>query len=417
MSSVLLSVRNTLNSNRHGWWVVLFIFVGLAVMFSARSSISLMMPIWEKEFSWTRSFVSGGGAMALIAMTLISPVAGNLLDRIGARVVICAALLLVGCALLLSSQMQTQWQFIALFCVIGGLGFGSLAAPQAATAVAQFFDENRGLATGIATSGVSGQVVLIPLLAAVVGWVGWRWSYMGFGILIIAMVPLAWMLITPPARRTASDDSVDAEASLSARLAMISRNRTFWLLMGGFVICGFTTTGVVEMHLIPYAEFCGFPRVESATAFGAISAATLAGMIVAGYLADKVHRPMLLGAIYFFRGLSFLILMNITGSSELLFLFAAMFGLFNYSTMPVLASIVATHVGLRVLGLTLGLLFAGHSAGAAAGVYMAGYFFDVFNSYQWVWIVSIALALMAALFSWLIPETRDTEGAPATAAA
>ena len=27
---------------------------------------------------------------------------------------------------------------------------------------------------------------------------------------------------------------------------------------------------------------------------------------------------------------------------------------------------------------------------------MGGYFFDTFNSYDWVWIVSIALAMMAA---------------------
>jgi predicted MFS family arabinose efflux permease len=143
----------------------------------------------------------------------------------------------------------------------------------------------------------------------------------------------------------------------------------------------------------------------------------MAGMILAGFLADRVHRPLLMGAIYFFRALSFLILMQITGNPELLFLFAIVFGIFDYSTMPVLASIVSTHVGVRVMGLTLGLLFAGHSAGAAAGAFMGGYFFDNFQSYDWVWIVSIALALVAAVLSWLIRETRGTEGAttPATA--
>lgn len=60
---------------------------------------------------------------------------------------------------------------------------------------------------------------------------------------------------------------------------------------------------------------------------------------------------------------------------------------------------------------------AGHSAGGAAGAMMGGYFFDTFNSYAWVWIASIVLAMLAAVFSWMIRETRDTQGAAAPAAA
>ena len=109
--------------------------------------------------------------------------------------------------------------------------------------------------------------------------------------------------------------------------------------------------------------------------------------------------------------------MQIAGNPELLFLFAVIFGIFDYSTMPVLASIVSTHIGVRMMGLTLRLLFAGHSAGGAAGAMMGGYFFDTFNSYAWVWIASIVLAMLAAVFSWMIRETRDTQAAAAPAAA
>ncbi len=140
-------------------------------------------------------------------------------------------------------------------------------------------------------------------------------------------------------------------------------------------------------------------------------------MILAGYLADKVNRPLLLGGIYFFRALTFLILMEITGSPQLLFLFAVLFGIFDYSAMPVLASLVSTHIGVGVMGLTLGLLFAGHSAGAAAGAFMGGYFFDNFQSYDWVWIASIGLAFLAATLTWVIRETRGEETATTPAAA
>jgi len=404
------SLASIIRANPRGWLIVVFMFGALSLVFSARSALGMIMPTWEQDLGWDRTFISTGGSVVLVFMTLISPLAGNLLDKVGPRPVVTVALLCVGASLAATSLMTEQWQFIILFCIIGGLGYGSLAAPQASATIGQIFDEHRGLATGIATSGASGGLlVILPLLAALIGWIGWRYSFAGFGLLVMAMAPVAWFLITPASR---TDDSSGGQASpLGSRLRMILRNSTFWLLFVGFVICGFTTTGVIEVHLIPYAISCGFPRFESATALGVLSAFNMAGMILAGYLADKVNRPLLLGAIYFFRALSFLILMNITGNQELLFLFAIMFGIFDYSTMPVLASIVGTHIGVRVMGLTLGLLFAGHSAGAAVGAFMGGYFFDAFQSYKWVWIASIALALIAAVVSWMIRETRNTERA------
>jgi len=417
MTSDSPSISTIVRANPRGWLIVLFIFGALGLVFSARMMLSVAMPTWEVELGWARTFISSGGSVVLVFMTLISPLAGNLLDKVGPRPVVAGALLCVGASLAATSIMTEQWQFIVLFCIIGGLGYGALAAPQASATIGQIFDEHRGLATGIATSGASGGLLIIlPVLAALIGWIGWRASFVGFGFVIMAMAPIAWFLITP-ASRTANASAGGSSAALRARLRMITRNSTFWLLLVGFMICGFTTTGVIEIHLIPYAISCGFPPFESATALGVLSAFNMAGMILAGYLADKVNRPMLLGAIYFLRALTFLILMNITGNRELLFLFAILFGIVDYSVMPVLASIVSTHIGVGVMGLTLGLLFAGHSAGAAAGAFMGGYFFDAFASYDWVWIVSIALALMAAVVSWMIRETRDTQQAGTPVAA
>ena len=417
MSADSNSIASIYRTNPRGWAIVLFIFLALGMVFSARSALGLIMPTWEQDLGWDRTFISSGGSIVLVFMTLISPLAGNLLDRIGPRPVVAGALLCVGASISSTSLMTQPWQFILLFCVIGGLGYGSLAAPQASATIAQIFEEHRGLATGIATSGASGGLLLmIPLLALLVEWAGWRAAFAGFGIFIMALAPVAWLLITP-ASRSVHNAAGGGEAALTARLGLICGNTTFWLLFFGFVLCGFTTSGVIEVHLIPYAMSCGYPRIESATALGVLSGANMCGMILAGYLADKVNRPLLLGAIYFFRALSFLILMQITGNPELLFLFAIMFGIFDYSTMPVLASLVSTHIGVRVMGLTLGLLFGGHSAGAAAGAFIGGYVFDNFQSYDWVWIVSIGLAFLAAVLSWLIRETRGEEPAATPAAA
>ncbi len=88
-----------------------------------------------------------------------------------------------------------------------------------------------------------------------------------------------------------------------------------------------------------------------------------------------------------------------------MFVFAAIFGVLNFATFPVIANIVATHIGVRVIGLTLGLLFGGHSLGAAIGVVFGGWMFDLTAKYEFVWWLSAGLAVVAGIFSILVKET------------
>jgi MFS family permease len=90
-----------------------------------------------------------------------------------------------------------------------------------------------------------------------------------------------------------------------------------------------------------------------------------------------------------------------------MFVFAAIFGVLNFATFPVIANIVATHIGVRIIGLTLGLLFGGHSLGAAIGVVAGGWMFDLTAKYEWVWWLSVGLAAMAGVFSLLVKENRE----------
>jgi MFS family permease len=222
----------------------------------------------------------------------------------------------------------------------------------------------------------------------------------------------------PPAAH-AGRDVRPATIALPEKIRAITARRTFWLLAFGYVICGFTTTGVIKIHLLPYAAACGYPPLESATAYGVLSAFNLVGMVLAGYLADRVNRPLLLGCIYMLRALTFILLMFIARDLSLLFIFAVAFGLLDFATVPVIASLVASHIGLRVIGLTMGLLTAGHALGGAAGAFLGGWLFDLFNRYDWVWIASLALALVAAVLSICIrpqPPQR-TDGTPVPAAA
>ncbi|MEX2649539.1 MAG: MFS transporter, partial [Alphaproteobacteria bacterium] len=273
------------------------------------------------------------------------------------------------------------------------------------TIIARFFETRRGLAMGIATSGATaGQLLLMPVLGFMLAGAGWRWGFVGLGLLALALAPIAWLLLRPKAgRRPPPRRAARAAAGGQRRLW---RDPVFHALLWSFVICGFTTSGTIEVHLLPYATACGFPPQQSTLAYGVLMAFNLVGMITAGWLADRMHRPLLLGLIYIVRGASFLVLMNIVGDLPLLLGFAVLFGLFDYATVPVTASLVASHLGLRVMGLAMGILSAGHALGAALGAFLAGWLYDLFAQYLWVWAASLVLAMGAGFISFTIRERR-----------
>ncbi len=401
-----------IRSNPYGWVVVAVTFLILGLVLTARSSLGLMIPRWETEFGWDRTFLASGGAVMLVVIACGAPLAGLLIDRVGSRIVYMVALVVVGIAMAATAAMTGAWQFLWIFCVLAGVGFSAISAPMIATTIALYFDHHRGLATGIATSGATGGVMLLmPALAIGVETAGWRASYVVIGLACIGLAILTRVMIRREGTRHRGTRS--RPSRLTSDLGAILSGRTFWLMFAGFVICGFTTVGTIRVHLLPYAASCGFPPVESATAFGVLAVFSMIGMIGYGWLADRYHRPTLLAGIYFLRAFTFILLMYAANDISLLFVFAVIFGIFDFSTFPVVASIVASHLGLRVMGLTMGLLFAGHSLGGAAGSFLGGWLFDLFQRYDWVWIASFAVSLIAALVSILIRETRGPDEAAA----
>ncbi len=385
--------------HRQNWTVVVFGFLALSLAFSSRAALGLIMPVWQTEFGWSSSYISSVGAAALVVMAIVAPFAGRLVDRRGSQFTLNLGMGLLGIGCAIVALMNGKLMFVVGFAGFCAVGFGIVATHVVATAVTRSFSANQGLATGIGTSGATGgQFLIVPMIAALLAFASWRWSFGALSFASLALIPCIRMSMRPdiPSNDRAEPDS--APSSMMQDFAVIVRQPAFHLLFWSFLICGFTTTGVVETHLLPFASFCGFPPVPSATAYGLLSLVNLMGMIGAGWLTDRVNRPMLLAAIYMLRALTFILLGSLPGTSiEMLFLFAVLFGAVDYSTVPVTASLVASHVGIKMMGLAMGLISAGHALGGAMGAFVGGYVFTATGNYDLVWTGSVWLAVGAGL--------------------
>jgi len=386
--------------------VVALGFLALALVSSARAALGLAMPIWENDLNWSRGYVSNVAAVALLIMAVASPISGFILDRKGLRFTLLLGLIAVFISCIVISMAQSAWVLLIGFGIIGGVGFGIVATHMVASAVARVYPENVGFASGIATSGSSaGQFLIVPLIALIFASFSWRWGFAGIAVGIACLIPLVWWVPSDkPDKQVSKASTINDATDLKFSLKKLFSTPVFHLLFWSYLICGYTTTGVIETHLMPFASFCGFEPIPSAAAYGLLSAVNLVGMISIGWLTDKMNRPLLLGCIYIIRGFTFWILLNVGTSYETLLLFAVIFGVVDYSTVPVTASLVASHIGLKVMGLTMGLLSAGHSIGAAIAASLGGYFFDRDATYDLIWVSSIALAIIAGVLAFLIKD-------------
>lgn len=393
------------------WIVVWLCFATLAIVMSARQSVSIMTDEWARTLHWSKTFIGSGQSVALIVIALFSPVAGNFADRLGARVLLTAGLLLVTLGLLLFAAFPAAGLYILGYGIIAGLGFSAASSHLVSTAIAKLFDANRGLATGIAGSGATaGQFVTVPLLTLALSSFSWRWSIIAAALACAILAIVIWLALKPSAEDRAREKEVIAREPLRDRLKFLLTSPTFHILYWSFFICGITTTGAIETHFLPYAAFCGFPPVPASGIYGLTMAINLGGMFLSGYLTDRVNRPLLLGTIYLVRALSFIVLMFVGTSYEMMMIFAIIYGIFDYSTVPPTASLIASHLGLKIMGLAMGLIFGGHALGGALGAFLGGYLFDLFARYTEMWWVAFGTAVLAGLMAYLLKENRPSRG-------
>jgi MFS family permease len=171
-----------------------------------------------------------------------------------------------------------------------------------------------------------------------------------------------------------------------------------------FSVCGFTT-GMISAHLVPYAIDEGISPSMAATIFGFMMGLNIVGAIGAGILADRFGRKNVLASVYFLRGIGYILLLLIPGSTGF-WAFASLAGFSWIASVPLTASLTADVYGLRALATISGVSYLCHQVAGFVSILLAGYLFDVTGSYQMPFAIAGALLFPAAISAFTIKERK-----------
>ena len=424
------------NQNRtiHPAWIALAVtFLVLLTAAAVRATPGVLFLPLEQEFGWSRSTVSLAVSVNILLYGLVGPFAGALMQQLGVRRTTLIALALLATGVSLATLVSRPWQLVLLWGVVVGSGSGMAALVLGATVVNRWFVARRGLAMGILTaSTATGQLIFLPILAALIQRQGWR-----PGILVVAaaaalMIPVVLFLL----RERPSDvglaplgAAVDAvpptPPSNPARVAIQAlsdglRSRDFWLLTLTFVICGASTNGLVGTHLIPAAHDHGVPEVRAAGLLAIMGIFDLAGTTASGWLSDRWDSRRLLAWYYGLRGLSLLFLPFALGApGTALWVFAVFYGLDWIATVPPTVKLATDAFGSARAPVMFGWIAAGHQVGAALTALTAGWVRTTLGDYQVAFWTSGGLCLVAALLALQVrgrtPARASALGTPVPA--
>ena len=417
----------------YGWAVAAVTFLTMLVTAGAVGAPGVLILPLQREFGWDTATIGSALAVRLLLFGLMGPFAAALMNRYGPRRIVLLALALIAGGLLASLGMREVWQLVLLWGVVVGVGTGLTALVLGATVATRWFSHRRGLVVGLLTaSSATGQLVVLPLLAALTEALGWRAALLvicgllltaGLGVLALmrdrpedlGLVPYGE---TSPAGPSAiGSQATGAQASgviaggAIAALREAAATRVFWVLFATFFICGASTNGLIQTHFIPLCADYGIGPVQGASVLAVMGVFDFIGTVASGWLSDRYDNRWLLFWYYGLRGLSLMFLPFSDFSFVGLSLFAVFYGLDWIATVPPTVRLATETFGDRDGPIVFGWIAAGHQVGAATAAVGAGVIRTVQGSYLEAFVFAGAAGFFAAAASLMIRRGAAAQAA------
>ena len=411
----------------YGWWLV---GVAALVMTTAIVPVFYGMAAWfpvlESRFAWSRAQISWAFSLTRVEGTVMGPVAGYLIDKMGPRTMVLIGMTTMGAGFLLFSQVHNLWQFYLAFLVMSmGAGVGTWL--PVTTVLNNWFVRRRATALSWAMSlSAAAGILLLPLLAwGIEPGDRWRAVAAGIGVLVIVLaLPISRVIRNRPedyglrpdggplggpessAAPADTQQSRPAEWGFTWQEAV--RTRAFWLITIGHS-CSSTVIVTLMVHLGPMLNLDrGLPLQTVGWVVSTYLAVAAVSTLTAGYIGDRVPIRV---AIFWFSMIQTvaIVVLLLSNSAPLAFLYAVLAGIGFGGRMPLTTAIRGVYFGRRAFASITGMSMMPQNIFMFALPIFAGYMFDFTGSYN---VPFITLAVLSFLGSWLFLLLGDPRPVP-----
>ncbi len=393
----------TASSARFPLWAIVLAGCLIAMTtFGPRSTMGFFLTPMVNEYGWSRETFSLAIAIQNLMWGAGQPFFGAIADRYGTARVLVIGAVLYGAGLAIMSVADTPlWLHVSAGLLIGlGVAASSFGIVLAAFGRA-VTPEKRTIVFGFGTAaGSFGQFLFSPLTQAFITNFGWSEALQILAAMMIVVPLLAIVLQGKP---TAVPLKGGRDQSIGEALSEAMGHRSYVLLVFGFFVCGFHVA-FITAHLPAYIRDMGLDPAWGAWAIALIGLFNIVGSLASGVLSGRYSKPIFLALIYLARSVVIVGFLLLPLSPATLLAFSALMGLLWLSTVPPTNGLVAIMFGTRYLAMLGGLVFFSHQIGSFLGVWLGGYLYDVYGSYDVVWWLGVALGVFAAVVHWPIEE-------------
>ncbi|GAA2862842.1 MFS family permease [Aminobacter niigataensis] len=401
------AAATTRSGNTVPWLIIICGCLIAALTFGPRSAMGFFQLPMLAEKGWDRTTFGLAMAIQNLCWGLGQPIFGAIADRFGTWRVLTLGAVLYALGLYLMASADSPGMLHLSGGVLVGLG---VAAGSFSIVLAAFArntnPNNRSMVFGIGTAaGSAGMFIFAPISQGLIDAYGWSDTLVYMSIAMLVIPVLAIPLIGNSSSGKVSQAEI--QQTLSQALSEAFGHRSYMLLVSGFFVCGFQVA-FITAHFPAYIRDIGIDARYAVIALALIGFFNIIGSLASGIIGQKYSKPRFLAWIYLARSALVAAFLLLPQTPTSVVVFAIVMGLLWLSTVPPTNGLVAIMFGTRHLGMLGGIVFFSHQIGSFLGVWLGGYLYDHFGSYDAVWWLGVALGLFAAAVHWPIKERPVT---------
>ena len=402
----------------YGYVILGLCFINMVVMRGVNGAFGVYYLALLEEFGWSRSDGASIASINFVVYALAAPVVGFAFDRLGPRLLMPLGAALVGLGFLLSSFSTSLLHLHFSYGVVTALGQGALGFVGHNALISFWFVRQRATAIGIASMGQGlGALVMVPATQMLISSIGWRWTYIVTGsLLLFLLVPANafFQRRAPqdvgqfpdgeegPAPLQVARQAASRQAQRDWALGEAARSLPFWYITIGHLALG-TALFLINTHVIAHFVAVGYEKLAASFYFGLIGFIRIGATIFWGSISDRLGRSTAYGIAILVTGLGVggMIAMTVGAPLWLVYLTIALYGVGHSAGNPTYGAVIGDIFAGRRIGLIFGFLEISFGLGSAFGSWIGGYLFDTTGSYAW----SFTLCLVCFAISGLAIHT------------